>query len=182
MIWPQTFCVETDVTFFEFENGPSSTLLTSTIVRFIFHNHMIQGIMFYTFPCYSRGVQKLHWSILPYFPRSSNTSSRIHFTNGMLFPWILRKNLKKSQQLHLLTKRKIATATFWNGFAHNKLTRTGQINQNLPYWHCTPWKDLALITLHGFSQFSTSTLLMKLDLATTLLSAQATRKLFPPNM
>ena len=31
-----------------------------------------------------------------------------------------------------------------------KLTRTGQINQHLPYLHYTPWKDLALVCLHVF--------------------------------
>ena len=73
---------------------------------------------------------------------------------------------KKSLQLHLLTKQKKTTTTFWNGFAHDKLTWTSQINQHLPYLHYTPWKDLALVRLHVFSQPSTSALLTKLDLAT----------------
>ena len=103
---------------------------------------------------------------LRYFPRAWNTSSHKHFPNGMLFSWILRNNLQEVTAVTLLTKQKMATTIFWNVFAHNKLTETGQINQNLPYWHYTPWKDLALVRLHGFSQFSTSTLLMELDLAT----------------
>ena len=101
---------------------------------------------------------------LSYFPRLSSTSSRKNFNNGTLFPWIPCKIIpKKSPQLHLLTKQKKATIAFWNRLGHDKLTRTGRMNQHFPYLHYTPWKDLTLVRLHVFS---TSALLTKLDLAT----------------
>ena len=73
---------------------------------------------------------------------------------------------KPSPQFHLLTKQKNTTTTFWNRFAHDKLARTGQINQILPYLHYTPRKNLASVCLHAFPQLSTSALLTKSDLAT----------------
>ena len=103
---------------------------------------------------------------LPYFPRVSSISSRKSFNNGMLFPWILRNNLQEFTAVTFTDQQTKATTTFWNGFTHDKLTRTYQINQHLPYLHYTPWKDLVLICLHAFSQLSTRTLLTKLDLAT----------------
>ena len=165
MVLFHTFWVQTDVTFFAFENGPSSTLLTLTIFWFTFHNHIIQGIKFYTCPCYSRGVERLCWLVLLYFLRVSSTSSCKNFNNGILFPWILQNNLQEVMAV-ALSKWKKATTTFWNGFAHDKFTRTGQVNQHLPYLHCTPWKDLALVRLYGFPQLSNRALLTKLDLAT----------------
>ena len=63
MVWFHTFWVQTEVTFFTFENGPSSTLFTSTIFLFTFQNHMIQGIKFFTCPCYSRRVERLYWLV-----------------------------------------------------------------------------------------------------------------------
>ena len=96
---------------------------------------------------------------LPYFPRISSTSSRKSFNNGILFRWILQNILQEVTTV-ALSKRKKAITTFWNGFAHDKLTRTGQINQHFPYLHYTDWKDLVYV----FSQLSTSALLTKLDL------------------
>ena len=59
MVLFHTFWVQTDFAFFAFEDGLSSILLTSTIFRFTFHNHMTQGVKFYSCPCYSRGVERL---------------------------------------------------------------------------------------------------------------------------
>ena len=73
---------------------------------------------------------------------------------------------KPSPQFHLLTKWKKTTTTFWNRFAHDKMTRTGQINQILPYLHYTPRKNLESVSLDAFPQLSTSALLTKPDLAT----------------
>ena len=88
---------------------------------------------------------------LSYFPRLSSTSSQKNFNNGTLFPWIPCKIIsKKSPQLHLLTKQKKATIAFWNRLGHDKLTRTGRMNQHFPYLHYTPWKDLTLVRLHVF--------------------------------
>ena len=78
----------------------------------------------------------------------------------------LQNNLQEFTAVAFLIKWKKVTTTFWNRFAQDKLTRTGQINQHLPYLHYTLWKDLALVRLHVFSQLLTSTLLTKLDLAT----------------
>ena len=81
---------------------------------------------------------------LPYFARISSTSSRKNFNKGILFRLILQNILQEITTV-ALSKWKKATTTFSNGFAHDKLTRTGQINQHFPYLHYTHWKDLVYV-------------------------------------
>ena len=155
-----TFWVQTYVTFFVFENGllphcwhrqyfdsPFATTWLK-IWSFILVPAFPEVLRDCTFPGFQAQVHLKTLAMEYYSHESCKTIS------------------KKSPQLQLLTKRKKTTTTFWNGFAHDKLTQTSQINQHLPYLHYTPWKDLALVRLHVFSQPSTSALLTKLDLAT----------------
>ena len=137
MISFYTFWLQTDVTFLAFKNGTSSTLLTSTIFRFTFHNHMIQGIKFCTCPCYSRGVVRLCWSVSAILSQAFKLKLRKNFNNGILLPWILWNNLQAVTAVAFI-KRKKATNSFWSRFAHDKLTRTAQTNHHLTYLHHNP--------------------------------------------
>ena len=55
----------------------------------------------------------------------------------MLFPWILQNNLQAVTAVAFI-KQKKATNTFWNRFAHDKLTQTRQTNDHLTYLYYTP--------------------------------------------
>ena len=155
MVWVHIFWVQTDVTFSALENGPSSTLLTLRILRLIFHNPTwFKVSSFILVPVIPEVLSDCAGRFLLYFPRLSSISSRKNFNNGTLFPWIPCKIIsKKSPQLHLLTKQKKATIAFWNRLGHDKLTRTGRMNEHFPYLHYTPWKDLTLVRLHVFFSF-----------------------------
>ena len=157
MVWFHTFWVQTDVTFFAFDIDNISTHLSQPhdSRNHVLYVHAIQRCweivlvgFCHTFPGFQAQVREKTLTMEYYSHESCQIIS------------------KHSLQLHLLSKRKKATTTFWNGFAHDNLTWTGHINHQLPYFHYTPWKDLALARLHAFSQLSTSTLLTKLDLAT----------------
>ena len=94
MVWFHTFWVQTDVKYFAFQNGPSSTLFTSAIFWFTFHNHMNKVSSFILVPAIREVLRDCVGRFLPYFSRVSSTSSRKNFNNGILFPWILRNNLR----------------------------------------------------------------------------------------
>ena len=94
MVWFHTFWVQTNVTFFAFENGPSFTLLTFTIFYSPFTTTWFKLSRFILVPAIPEVLRDCAGRFLPYFPRISSASSHENFNNEILFPWILQNNLQ----------------------------------------------------------------------------------------
>ena len=109
MISFYTFWVQTDFTFLAFKNGTSSTLLTSTIFRFTFHNHMIKVSNFVLVPAIPEVLWDCAGRFLPYFPRLSSSS----YVKTLTMEYCSHESCeiisKQSPQLHLLSGKRPPT-------------------------------------------------------------------------